>query len=274
MSEAATPLIVLTVTDPRRHADSELAIRKNELYAESITRNGGRPLLIDESSSDADRGAAMATMDGLLLTGGADIDPVRYGRPNRGSTGIEPERDALEAEAWAAAKARGVPVLGICRGFQAINVFSGGTLLQEVSGHAGPGWGSGAAKMHVIRLDGESRVSRALGGATEAGVNTYHHQAVTADDLAPELRATAWAASPTGELVEALELPGDRFVVGIQCHPERTEFSPAALEGLWAAFVDACREASASARSASRGRVASSDPPRAGTERQTAGRSR
>jgi putative glutamine amidotransferase len=238
MTDPTSPLIVLTVTDTARHADRELAARKNARYAEAIARHGGRPLLIDGASSVADREAAFADMDGLLLTGGADIDPARYGRPNEASHDIEPERDALEAAAWAAADARQVPVFGVCRGFQAINVFAGGTLIQDVSDHAGPPWSTGPAKMHPIRIDAGSLLATALGD-DPAEVNTYHHQGIGRDDLAPGLVATAWAAGPDGDLVEALELPGERFVVGVQCHPERTEFSPAGLERLWASFVRA-----------------------------------
>jgi len=74
-------------------------------------------------------------------------------------------------------------------------------------------------------------------------VNTYHHQAVRSTDLAPGLVATGWAASEAGELIEAFERPGSRFVVGVQCHPERTESTPGGFEALWRAFVDACRMA-------------------------------
>lgn len=242
MTSAGLPLIVLTVTHVARHDDQDLAARKNARYAEAVTRHGGRPVLLDGTASDEERDAAFAAMDGLLLTGGADIDPARYGRPNVGSNDIEPERDALEAAAWAAAAARGVPVFGICRGFQAINVFAGGTLIQEVADHAGPGWSTGPAKMHPIRVEGGSELATALGD-DPAEVNTYHHQGIGRDDLAPGLVATAWAAGVDGDLVEALELPGDRFVVGVQCHPERTEFSPAGLERLWASFVRAASAA-------------------------------
>lgn len=242
MNDPSAPLIVLTVTDTARHADTDLAARKNARYAEAIRRHGGRPLLIDGMSSDDDRQAVFTDMDGLLLTGGADIDPARYGRPNHASRSIEPERDALEAAAWAAAAAREVPVFGICRGFQAINVFAGGTLTQDVAGHAGPPWSTGPAAMHPLRLEGGSRIATALGG-DPGEVNTYHHQGVGREDLAPGLVATAWAAAADGDLVEALELPGERFVVGVQCHPERAEFSPAGFERLWSAFVEAARAA-------------------------------
>ena len=240
MPDDVAPLIVLTVADIRRSSDPELSARKNARYAEAVVRHGGRPLLLDGTASEIERSSAFEAMDGLLLTGGTDIDPARYGRPNTGSVDVEPDRDALEADAWAAAQIRDVPVLGICRGFQAINVFAGGSLIQDVPGHAGPGWGTGPARMHPIRIERDGLLARALGSGSEP-VNTYHHQGVTAADLAPGLRATAWAESPVGDIVEALELPGDRFVVGVQCHPERTEFSPPGFERLWSAFVDAAR---------------------------------
>ena len=108
--------------------------------------------------------------------------PARYGGTERGSTAIEPARDALEAEAWAVAQRRGLPVLGICRGFQAINVFSGGSLLQHVDGHLGPAFGKGAAMVHPVRVAPGTRLARILFPTNAGGgvlrVNSYHHQAV------------------------------------------------------------------------------------------------
>lgn len=237
--------IVVTVADPAIQAEPEVAARKNALYADAIERHGGEPIVLDPTSSEIERKAAFATMAGLLLTGGADIDPARYGRPNQGSVDVEPDRDALEAEAYAAATARSVPILGICRGFQAINVFSGGSLLQHVAGHVGAGWGHGPAKEHPLRLVPGSRLARVLSptnpraGATT--VNSYHHQAIRASDLAPGLLASAWAASPEGDLVEGFEAVDGRFLLGVQCHPERTESTPESFERLWRFFVDACR---------------------------------
>src|SRR4029453_1264435 len=98
---------------------------------------------------------------------------------------VEPERDALEAAAWSAARARRVPVLGICRGLQAINVFAGGSVLQDVAGHAGPAWGSGPAATHPIRLVTGTRLASVLDAGDEIEVNAYHHQGVRAADLAP-----------------------------------------------------------------------------------------
>lgn len=238
------PRIVVTLAVAARQADPDLAERKNRLYLEGIERHGGEPIALAATADAATRAEALATMDGLLLSGGADLDPVRYGQPNRGSVDVEPDRDALEADAWSAAATRAVPVLGVCRGFQAINVFSGGTLLQDVAGHAGTPYGRGPAATHALRLVPGSRLARILSpakvvGATE--VNTFHHQAVRPADLAPGLIANAWASSPSGDLVEGLEAADGRFLFGIQCHPERQDSTPDQFERLWAVFVDACR---------------------------------
>jgi gamma-glutamyl-gamma-aminobutyrate hydrolase PuuD len=244
-SARPTPRIVLTVADPAAQAEPDIQRRKNALYADGIVRAGGEPVVLDASADPAARAAAFAAMEGLLLTGGADLDPARYGRPNEGSTGVEPDRDALEAEAWAAAAERDLPVLGLCRGMQAINVFMGGSLLQHLAGHAGAAYGHGPAMTHPVRLVPGTRLGRILAPTTtRAGtleVNSYHHQAIRPTDLAPGLAPAAWASSAVGEIVEAVEATTGRFVVGVQCHPERTESTPPAFDRLWRFFVDACR---------------------------------
>lgn len=255
---ARSPRIALTVAVAAADPDPALQARRNALYADGLRRHGGEPVLLDASMAPADRAAALASMDGLLLSGGADLDPDRYGRPLDGAGAPEPGRDALEAEAWAAAADRGVPVLGICRGLQAINVFAGGGLLQHVDGHAGPAWGEGPALLHPLTVLPGTRLAAILQGEARTRprppdpdrisspgptqvVNSFHHQAVRPADLAPGLVAAALADSPAGPLVEGLEAQGGRFVVGVQCHPERTESTPAAFERLWVAFVAACR---------------------------------
>jgi putative glutamine amidotransferase len=230
------PRILVSVAVASRQADPALVLRRTALYADAVRRAGGEPLLIDASAGAEERAGAFATMDGLLLAGGADIDPARYGQPIDGSRDIEPDRDALEADAWAEAQARRVPVLGICRGFQAINVFCGGRLAQDVEGHEGPGWGVGPTRSHPVRLEPGTRLADLVTeGSDELLVNTFHHQAVPADGLAPGLVASAWS----DDVVEGLEAPGERFVVGVQCHPERTDSTPASFERLFSAFVDA-----------------------------------
>lgn len=235
----------MTVAVTADKSDPDISTRKNELYAASVARQGADPIVLDERATATERAAAFGAMDGLLLSGGADVDPARFGHGALGATEIEPGRDALEAEAWDAAQGRGLPVLGICRGFQAINVFSGGTLLQHVDGHLGANWGHGPAATHPLRVAPGTRLARILFPTNARGgvlqVNTYHHQGVRAADLAPGLVASAWASSPAGDLVEGLEAADGRFVIAVQAHPERTESMPRAFERLFAVFVDAAR---------------------------------
>ncbi len=241
ISEGARPRIVVTVAVAARQSEPAIAARKNQLYADAVARHGAQPVVLDASATVEDRVAALASMEGLLLSGGADIDPARYGQPMDGAVDVEPDRDTLESEAWSAATERGVPVLGLCRGLQAINIFSGGTLLQHVAGDAGAAWGHGPAATHPLRVEPASLLAGWVGADAPLEVNSYHHQGIRPADLADGLVASAWAGSSVGDLVEGLEAVDGRFVVGVQCHPERTDSTPEAFERLFAAFVEACR---------------------------------
>jgi putative glutamine amidotransferase len=244
-AESSGPRIVVTVAVAARQTEPDIAVRKNALYAAAVERHGGRAIVLDAEAGPDERATAFGAMDGLLISGGADLHPERYGRPSRGSTTMEPDRDALEWDAWQTAQTRGLPVLGLCRGLQAINAFSGGTLVQHVDGHQGPRWGKGPALVHPLRVAPGTRLARILFPTNAGGgvlrVNSYHHQAVLASDLAPGLVASAWASSPAGDLVEGLEAADGRFLFGVQSHPERTESSPPAFERLFRVFVDAAR---------------------------------
>ena len=249
-------MVALIVADAAATQDPALTQRKSELYADGVRRHGGKPELISVATPPAERDRILNEMDGLLLSGGPDLDPALYHEAVAGSVDIDAGRDALDQLAWHAAERRSVPVFGICRGFQAVNVFSGGSLLQDVPGHAGIPYGTGTAHTHNLEIDGESRFGRALAEGAEEGlatededddtaeltVNTFHHQAVDRTRLAPGLKAVGWAASADGRLVEALESTGDRWIVGVQCHPERTDSTPAEFEGVWEAFVRAARD--------------------------------
>ena len=253
------PLVVVAVADPARSKDPALTARKNELYADGIRRHGGKPVFVSPATPAAERSRLLSEMAGLMLTGGADLDPALYHEPVAGATELDPARDAAELACWREAEHRSLPVFGICRGLQAINVFSGGSLVQDVPSHAGTPYGLGPARVHNMEVDPDSRLARALAAGSPEGlaaadsdddtielvVNTYHHQAVDHDRLAPSLRAVGWAASEKGRLVEALESRDERWVVAVQCHPERTESTPDEFEGLWEAFIRAAREASA-----------------------------
>jgi putative glutamine amidotransferase len=240
MLSVERPRIVVTLTNPERAVDRSTAELKNRRYLESVERAGGAAVPLDDGSSGEDRSAAMAAMDGLVISGGADLDPGLYHDRIAGARDIDPGRDQLDLDAFRAAQDRSLPVLGVCRGLQAINVFSGGSLLQHLDGHESATYPAVPAGHHPIRIVSGTRLASIVGGADELVVNTYHHQAVTADRLAPGLIVSASAAGPPSELVEALESRDpDRWLVGIQCHPERIESSPVVLERLWAAFVAA-----------------------------------
>jgi putative glutamine amidotransferase len=239
---ATRPLILVTLADPTGSADEAAAHRKNERFLEAVERAGGTPTPIDTRAAEGERRDSLAAMDGLLLTGGADLDPRLYGQAPSGARDPQADRDLLEQAAFRAATERGLPVLGICRGMQAINAFSGGTLVQHLDGHEGPAYLRGVPLQHPIEVLPGTRLGRLLGldgaGSRSLLVNSYHHQGVAPDGVAPGLVASASAVHPDGVLVEGLEAadPG-RFLIGIQCHPERTESTPPEFERLFAAFV-------------------------------------
>jgi putative glutamine amidotransferase len=249
------PRIVVTLGDPTASADPALARLKNQAYLDALERAGATAIPLHERTPAGDRTAAWASMHGLLLTGGADLDPTRYGEPPMGARAIQPGRDALEEEAFREAWASGVPILGICRGLQAINVFAGGSLLQHVEGHEREPYPTPNPTRHPLDLAAGSRLAMILGEAPDLEVNSFHHQAITRDRLGPGLRISATADhAGSGELVEAIETADpDRWLIGVQCHPERTESSPPVFERLWAAFIAACAERAGGRRSAAIG---------------------
>jgi len=246
------PRIAVTLANPEGKSDVGLAEDKNERYLEAIERHGGEPIPLDERATEAQRRTAFETMHGLVLSGGEDIDPARYGAPREAMTVVDPGRDVLDEEAFRAATARGVPIFGICRGLQAINVFSGGSLIQHVDEHAARPYRGRAAEAshHQLRLVAGSTLSALLGGTDEFRVNSFHHQAVDRAGLAPGLRASGIAPHRQGDLVEALEgTDEDQWLLGVQCHPERTESSPAEFARLWDAFIAAARHSRVPERS-------------------------
>ena len=242
------PLIVITVADHEADLDPARVALINARYADGIRRAGGLPILISATATDAQRATAFASMEGLLLSGGADVHPDRYGEPIDGAVEMDVARDALEWEAITAADARGLPIFGICRGMQLLNVHRGGSLLQHVEGQVGAPYPASPALTHPLNVQEGTRLAEILGDVrAPLAVNSYHHQAVTPERLAAGLRASAFADSPRGLLVEGLEAPSERFVIGVQCHPERTESSPADLARVWSAFVMAAARTSGAA---------------------------
>jgi putative glutamine amidotransferase len=166
-----------------------------------------------------------------MISGGADVDPARYGQPPHGTTRSEPDRDALELALIERALDRDLPILGICRGFQLLNVYFGGTLIQDLPDHRADDAANSAH--HSIRVAPDSYLGRLI-GMTETRVNSRHHQGLRGGDLAPPLRATALADD---QLIEAFEHPGYRWVIGVQWHPERIDEVPKEFSALFRAFV-------------------------------------
>ena len=214
------PRIALTL--PRPDTAGKRAARKR--YVDALEGAGAEVILIDPGVSLPD------AFEGLCLSGGGDIDPARYAAaPDPKTSGVDQERDATEFAILARALATDVPVLGICRGFQVINVAFGGTLLQHVDGHE-----ADARAVHEIAPLADTLLAR-ISDPVPFTVNSRHHQAVTDGELASGLRASAYV----DDLVEALEARGHTFVVGVQWHPERTaEVAPAATR-VFTAFVEA-----------------------------------
>jgi gamma-glutamyl-gamma-aminobutyrate hydrolase PuuD len=189
-------------------------------YVQCVARSGGAPLLLPCVIDTPTALAALDVADGLLLTGGGDVLSLNYNEePHATSKFQDPTRDAAEIALTHAAIARGIPVLGICRGLQLLNVALGGTLIQDIPSQV-PGaikhYGEGleAALLHTISVEPDSLLAKVLGDGKMA-VNSYHHQA--AKDVAPGLRVNS--SAPDG-VIEGLESSDGKPVLCVQFHPE------------------------------------------------------
>jgi putative glutamine amidotransferase len=212
----------------------------NESYARAIADNGGAPVMIPSLADDEALDAVYAALDGLLLTGGPDVDPTRYGQSRGPKTDEgDPAMDQVEMYLGRRALEDGLPILGICRGIQALNVVAGGTLYQDVSAEFGSAITHPVADhprdylAHDVRIRENSRLARAVGRAAIA-VNSMHHQGVR--DIAPGFVATAEAPDGLVEGIECSDLP---FVVGVQWHPEELYGADESWAGLFRSFVAA-----------------------------------
>lgn len=210
-------------------------------YIEAVQRAGGLALMLppDPHSVD-DPEETLDAIDGLLLAGGADIDPAAYGQQATPETvGTVPRRDAVEIALVRAAIERDMPVLGICRGMQLINVALGGTLHQHLPQRFGHdehlrSFGSFDGSDHDVELVTGSLAARAAGELVHV-TKSHHHQGV--DRVGEDLLVSGVAL--VDGLTEAIELPDRRFVLGVQWHPEADQSS-----GIVAALVAAAAQGS------------------------------
>jgi putative glutamine amidotransferase len=207
-------------------------------YVDAVQRAGGIALLLppDPAAVEAPD-TLLDVIDALLLAGGADVDPSTYGaEPHPSTLGTVPERDAFELALARRAMERDMPFLGVCRGMQVMNVARGGTLTQHLPDDYGHhdhrrSLGSFDDADHDVRLAHDSLAARAAQEELH-GTKSHHHQGV--DRIGEGLEVTGWAT--IDDLPEAIEVPGSRFALGVQWHPEADGTSP-----LIAALVEEAR---------------------------------
>ena len=228
---SAYPRVVETSVGPT------LLHTASRFYVEAVERAGGVPVVLPVvPPEEVDH--VVPAVDGILLTGGGDLQPSRYrAKPVAETQGVDPARDDFDIRLLEGAIEADLPVLATCRGMQVINVALGGSLIQHVPAATGQmhdhydRWREG---VHRVKIEPDSHLAEAL-GATEVLVNSIHHQAV--DEAAPNTRAVAWAEDDT---IEAIELPGTPHVVAVQWHPELLEDWPE-QQGLFRQLVEHAR---------------------------------
>jgi putative glutamine amidotransferase len=222
----------------------------NTAYLRAIQHAGGIPVLLPPELDGGALGVLWKRLGGLVLTGGGDIDPARFGEARHPATSdVSEARDVLEIDLVHRALADDVPLFAICRGVQVVNVALGGSLYQDIADQCRDTTNPERTPLrhnqteprdgptHAVKVMGEGTRLGTILGALELEVNSMHHQAVKT--LGRGLRSVAWA--PDG-IVEGLELAdGDRFVVGVQWHPEELVAHDPAARGLFAALVGAAR---------------------------------
>lgn len=239
------PLIGISCFSDTRGAADRAIYGANASYVRAVESAGGAPVLLPPLMADADDTlrAVAARLDGLLLSGGGDLDPQTYDEARLPQSGApEPGRDAPELALAKRALSDGVPVFGICRGMQLLNVALGGSLYQDVptqfalalrhDNHDLPR----DHRAHEIAVQPDSRL-RDIIGAARHQVNSLHHQAIAR--LGTGARVVAEA--PDG-IAEAIEIAGQPFALAVQYHPEELVASDEASRLLFAAFVHACAE--------------------------------
>lgn len=242
MPPAPNPLPLILVSASTRADDGVERVRLNLSYVNALTRAGLVPLVTPPLEEVSAVNRALDAAQGLVLTGGEDVDPARFGEaPHPRTNPPHPRRDAWEIALARAAQARRLPVLAICRGIQVMNVALGGTLVQDIpaccpGALAHDGAASRSTRVHAVEIDDGTRMAEAL-GTTRLAANSIHHQAVAR--VAEPLRVVARAPDGVVEGVEARD-PG-WWMLGVQWHPEELVEAPGDWDRrLFAAFAAAC----------------------------------
>jgi putative glutamine amidotransferase len=234
-----SPLIGITTTHVKNQSPLPIS-GVSEAYVRSVRSAGGIPLLIPSGLEGDDLDALRQRLDGILFTGGGDIDPGYFnGRPHERVYGIIPERDQTEVCLVRLAAESGMPFFGICRGIQVINVALGGTLYTDIATQFQSQLKHDNEKYdllaHTVDVQPTARLAQIV-GKTSILTNSLHHQAV--ELLAPPLTAVAWASDG---LVEGVELTGHPFGLAVQWHPEWMQ-NIEEMRNLFQEFVEACKK--------------------------------
>jgi putative glutamine amidotransferase len=220
-------------------ADREYSERSWPQYARAVEYAGGVPVKVPLRDSPAKVAQLVASCEGVLLPGSpADVNPQKYGEEAEADcAAADAAREAVDELLLQDASNLYKPMLGICYGFQALNVWRGGTLVQHLKTGVDHSAGRAVTEAHTIEVEARSRLRRilGLGMRTTLMVNSSHHQAVAV--LGDGLVRSAW--SPDDGVVEAAEGHGDQFLMGVQWHPERVLEENKAAQCLFQSFVDA-----------------------------------
>jgi len=241
--DRAAPVVAVSATSDVQAGFSH-RVRLNSAYITALENAGLIPVIVPPLASAGAVRDILSRVDGVVITGGEDVEPSRYGQPRSAKCGVSnAPRDETEIALIREAQEMRKPLLAICRGPQVVNVALGGTLIQDIPSEvtttiAHNSEDARSNRVHDVTIDQDSRIGRAI-GETEIRVNSFHHQSVK--DIAPGLIVTARA--PDG-IIEGIEPESDDWwMMGIQWHPEEMNDSPEPWDrGIFRAFADRLTE--------------------------------